>query len=169
MSKRVHFSDYKPLLDSFVSLLRQSMGENLISIVLYGSVARDHATLESDVDLLLILKETSPVYFERLQTLLPILRKLRQDPSWKNLTNQGIYPDLSLLILSGEEANQNRLVYLDMIEDARVLVDRDKFFQNRLLILKKRLQELGAKKIKRDGSWYWDLKPDLKPDEVITL
>lgn len=61
MSKLVRFSDYKSLLDSFVSLMKQSMGENLISIVLYGAVARDQATLESDVDLLLILKETSHV------------------------------------------------------------------------------------------------------------
>jgi predicted nucleotidyltransferase len=169
MSKLVRFSDYQPLLDSFVSLLRQSIGDNLVSIILYGSVARDQATLESDVDLLLILNETSQVYFERLQVLLPLLRKLRQDPAWKNLTDRGIYPALSVLILSREEANQNRYLYLDMIEDARILLDQDGFFQNRLVILKKRLQELGAKKVIRDGSWYWDLKPDLKPDEVVTL
>ncbi len=28
---------------------------------------------------------------------------------------------------------------------------------------------IGARKIRRDSGWYWDLKPDLKPDEVLVL
>ncbi|KKK51182.1 hypothetical protein LCGC14_3117490, partial [marine sediment metagenome] len=40
----------------------------------------------------------------------------------------------------------------------------------RLFSLKKRLQELGAEKISlSDGSYYWDLKPDWKPREVIEI
>ncbi len=33
-----------------------------------------------------------------------------------------------------------------------------------------RLQELGAKKVSLpDGSYYWDLKPNWKPKEVIEI
>jgi len=47
-------------------------------------------------------------------------------------------------------------------------VDRNSFFQGKLQSLQQRLKELGAKKIRRNGDWYWDLKPDLKlGDEVI--
>ena len=77
-------------------------------------------------------------------------------------------PFLSLLVLSLEEARENRYLYLDMIEEARILVDSDDFFQDKLHSLQQRLKELGAKKIRRNGDWYWDLKPDLKlGDEVI--
>ena len=50
-----------------------------------------------------------------------------------------------------------------------ILIDREGFFQNRLKALQNRLRELGARKIRRNGDWYWDLKPDLTPDEVVIL
>lgn len=78
-------------------------------------------------------------------------------------------PSLNLLVLSSEEAKENHLLYLDMVDDARILVDRGRFFQRKLDSLRKRLKELGAQKVRRNGDWYWDLKPDLKPGEVIIL
>ena len=36
--------------------------------------------------------------------------------------------------------------------------------------LRARLEELGSSRIEPDdGTWYWDLKPDLRPGEVVTL
>jgi predicted nucleotidyltransferase len=165
----IGYREYKPVLDRFVHHVRAALGDNVVSIVLYGSVARAKAGPESDVDLLLILEEASSSYRERLQPLLSIVRQLRMQPCWRALEEQGIFPSLSVLVLSREEANRNRNLYLDMIEEARVLVDRDDFFRGRLNALQKRLQELGARKVRRDGAWYWDLKPDLHPGEVLTL
>ena len=163
------YCEYKRLLNLFVRHVQAVLKENIISIVLYGSVARSEAKPESDMDLLLILEEASPVYRERLQPLLPILRQLRRHSCWKALEDQGIFPSLSVLILSRTEANQNRYLYLDMIADARILVDRDGFFQYRLEALQRRLQELGARKIYRNEGWYWDLKPDLRPGQAGIL
>ena len=121
------------------------------------------------MDLLLILREIPPEYWKRLQPFLPILRQLRKQQCWKNLEQQGITPFLSLLILSLEEAKENRYLYLDMIKEARILLDQESFFQRKLESLQQKLQELGARKVRRNGDWYWDLKPDLKPGEVIIL
>jgi hypothetical protein len=35
--------------------------------------------------------------------------------------------------------------------------------------LRKRLTELGAKRVWRGNAWYWILKPDLRPGEVFEL
>ena len=169
MRQAIGSREYKPLLDSFVNHIQATFGKNVVSLVLYGSVSRGEAGPESDVDLLLILKEASPVYRERLQPLIPLLRRLRREPTWKDLEARGLSPSLSVLVLSREEAEENRLLYLDMIDGARILLDQDGFFQGRLDALKVRLRELGARKVRRDGTWYWDLKPDLKPGEVVTL
>jgi predicted nucleotidyltransferase len=169
VKRRLGYSEYKPVIDRFVALVEDALQDNLVSAVLYGSVARGEARPESDVDLLLILEQASPVYWERLQLLMPILRQLRRLPCWKDLEAERIFPELNLIILSRPEAEQNRYLYLDMIEDSRVLLDREDFFHRRLQTLKARLLELGARKVKQDGNWYWDLKPDLKPGEVVIL
>jgi len=72
-------------------------------------------------------------------------------------------------VLSLEEAKENQYLHLDMIEDARILVDRNSFFQGKLESLRRRLEELGAKKIRRNEDWYWDLKPDLKLGDSVLL
>lgn len=169
MKRAVGYLDYQPLLDAFISLVQETLGDQLVSVVLYGSVARRETQPESDIDLLLILEEASPVYRQRLQPLLPIVRQVRRHSCWKDLEARGLSPSLSLLVLSRQEAEQNRYLYLDMIEEARILVDRAGFFQGRLKALQRRLRELGARKVRQNGAWYWDLKPDLKPGEVVTL
>jgi hypothetical protein len=56
-----------------------------------------------------------------------------------------------------------------MVEDARMLYDRGGYLSKRLEQLKNRLDELGAKRVRRGNAWYWDLKPDYKPGEIIEL
>jgi predicted nucleotidyltransferase len=164
----VGYSEYQDLLHAFVEAVQQALGEELVSVVLYGSVARATARPESDVDLLLVIREAPAGYRKRLQPLLPILKELRKHPCWVALEGQGLAPFLSLLVLSLEEAAENHYIYLDMIEDAKILVDTNGFFQGKLRSFQQRLKELGAKKIRKNGDWYWDLKPDLKlGDEVI--
>jgi predicted nucleotidyltransferase len=169
MKQTLEYTEYKELLNTFVHLAQQKLRDQVVSIVLYGSVARGTARPDSDVDVLLILREASTEYWKRLQPLLPILMQLRHEPYWKQLEAQGVTPSLSLLVLSLEEAKENRYLYLDMIEEARILVDQEGFFQAKLLDMRQRLQELGARKVQRNGDWYWDLKPDLKPGEVVVL
>ncbi|GAB4108464.1 MAG: hypothetical protein Kow001_05830 [Acidobacteriota bacterium] len=58
---------------------------------------------------------------------------------------------------------------MDMLDDAKLLVDRGGFFRRRLARLRRRLEELGARKIRMGDRWYWDLKPDYQPGEIFEL
>ena len=169
MNRTIGYETYRPLVARFVSLVLKKMEDRIVSIVLYGSVARNEARPESDIDLLLVTESAPSSYRARLEPILPILRHLRDDPSWKALEAEGIYPSFSVLMLSRQEADHNRYIYLDMIKDARILIDHQGFFLERLKALESRLCELGAKRIQRNNTWYWDLKPDLAPDEMLVL
>jgi len=45
------------LLQELKSQLQELYGDRLFSVLLYGSVARDEATTDSDIDVLVVLKE----------------------------------------------------------------------------------------------------------------
>lgn len=64
---------------------------------------------------------------------------------------------------------QGSPLFLDLIEDAVILFDRDGFFAGILERFRKRLQELGARRIWKGDWWYWELKPDYKPGEIFEI
>jgi len=49
---RLGYEDYRTFLEAFVQGVRHRLGDRLLAVVLYGSVARGIATPESDIDLL---------------------------------------------------------------------------------------------------------------------
>nr|HID13671.1 hypothetical protein [Anaerolineae bacterium] len=59
---------------------------------------------------------------------------------------------------------------LDIQDHGIILYDPHAILQRKFESLRRRLRELGSRKVVlEDGSWYWDLKPDWKPGEVIEL
>lgn len=165
------FEFYKGILERFLELLEKTLGDSLVSLVLYGSVARGDAKADSDIDLLLILRDPPDNYHRRLDQVLGVQYDLEREEVYQRVRETlEIGPFLSHIILSKEEADENRYIYLDMVEDAKILYDWDNFFAQRLKVIRERLKELHSKRVwLEDGTWYWDLKPDLKPGEVFTL
>jgi hypothetical protein len=85
------------------------------------------------------------------------------------MAKRGIHPYFSPVIKNMEEVKQGSPLFLDMTEDVKILYDRDNFFQNYISDLKKRLNKLGSKKVYFKGGYYWLLKPDYKPGDIIEL
>ena len=81
----------------------------------------------------------------------------------------GYYTLLSFYPLRREKAERLPLLMLDMTENALVVYDEGGFFKRLLEELRRRLAELGARRVRARGGLYWDLKPDYKPLEVVPL
>lgn len=166
----IGYAQYRGYLEAFTKALEARLGESLLAVVLYGSVARGSATEASDLDLVIVQRDAPSSYYERLAPILEVEEALRNSAASEELARRGLRPSVSPLILSEAEASENRYIFLDMVEEAVVLFDREGFFTRRMEELRRRLQELGARRIVLpDGSWYWDLKPDLVVGEVFEL
>ena len=64
------------------------------------------------------------------------------------------YVEWNLVTKTPEEAREHSPLYLDMVEDGRVLFDRDGFFASVLERMRVRMRELGSRRVfLPDGSW----------------
>lgn len=156
------------LVEALLGALRAFFQDNLVSVVLFGSVARGEAGEHSDVDLLVVCEELPGSRWKRYdlfhQAAAPLKGMLEE------LARQHYYPEFRPVLKSRPEAEIHTPLYLDMVEDARILYDRDGFFAGVLASLRQRLAELGARRVYLDdGRWYWDLKPDYRFGEIFEI
>jgi len=158
---------YRSLLSRLLNALLAHFGDNLVSLVVYGSVARVSARRDSDIDLLIVANSLPRGRMERQNIFLKVEKNL--EPEINDLWEKGFHVDFSPIILSVEEAQRIRPIYLDMVEDAVIIYDKDDFFKKVLDRLRRRLEELGAKRVWVGNRWYWILKPNIKFGEVVKI
>ena len=159
---------FKELERRLLAEIRSFYGERLVSVILFGSVAREAQSFDSDLDLLVIAEGLPQGRMKRIREFGSVENKV--EPFLKTLQQKkGINTYISAIIKSPEEAEKGSPLFLDMVEDAKILFDRDGFFGAVLERLRKRLKELGSKRIWQGNAWYWDLKPDYKPGDIIEL
>jgi len=130
-------------------------------------VARETPNFYSDVDILIIAKDLPQGRIPRIREFEKIEEQIA--PFLDSLRREGIQTEISAILKSPNEAEQGSPLFLDMVEDGRILFDRDGFFSALLRQLSNRLRILGARRIWRGDAWHWVLKPDFKPGEVFEI
>jgi len=158
---------YRGLLQELVAALRRRLGDALVSVVVFGSVARGEAGRESDVDLLVVAEGLPRSRLRRQDLFMEVEEEVR--PVLEELAELGYHVELSPILKTPEEAARVTPLYLDMVEDAVVLYDRGGFFSGILERLRRRLGELGAERVRCGKLWYWRLKRDYRFGEVIEI
>jgi len=158
---------YSIVLKALVEKLFERFRDDLISVVVFGSVARGEARKESDLDLLLVIRNLPRSRFRRQDLFMEVEEELEE--LLRRLEEEGYMVDFSPILKTPEEAMRISPLYLDMVYDAIILFDRDEFFKKVLDRLRKRLEELGAKRIRLGKLWYWVLKEKYRFGEVIDI
>lgn len=159
-------AEYRGTILDLSTRLEQAFGSRLVSLVLYGSVARGQARADSDIDVLAVIHGLPPSLFERQRLVAPAV-----EPAEATLKRS--VPDgwISLVTKTPDEVRRGGPLFYDMTVpgEAEVLFDRDGFMAGWLDELRGKMTALGSRRLWDRGHPYWDLKPDWKPGDVIDL
>ena len=161
----------KKIFEDLLIALKQACldvyGDRLISLSVFGSVAARTMGPDSDIDILLVCEPLPRGRMARVREFETVDRIC--ESSLEQAVQQGVRTTFSPHIKTPHEVLKGSPVFLDMTDTMRVLFDREEFFVGYIETLKKRLSNLGARKVRFGGGYYWILKPDLKPGEEISL
>lgn len=160
-------SNFERLVRATLTACQRHYGDRLVSVAVYGSVGRGTPKPDSDVDLLIVaegLPEGRVIRARDFQAVeaavAPVLAELRAE---------GLAPEVSPVFKTPREVGQGSPLFLDMVEDAWILYDRDAFLASALRAFRARLDRLGARRVWRGDAWFWDLKPDYRPGDILEL
>lgn len=158
---------FERLIEALPQACLATYAERLVSLALFGSVARGGMRPDSDIDLLLVADPLPDGRRARMQEFESVDQCLA--PLLREAAACGVYTTLSPVIKTPEELEAGSLLYLDLIEDARILIDRQGRLADFLARFAQRLKTLGARRVDKGGGYYWELKPDYRWGERIDL
>jgi predicted nucleotidyltransferase len=92
----------RDLAEEYAQGLRVDLGDDVISIVLFGSVARREATPYSDIDLLVVMSSLPRGRMARLERIRATDQRI--ETRLKDLRDRGIYSDVCPILKTLEEA-----------------------------------------------------------------
>ena len=162
----VSLDERQQLVNHILEEMQHHFGANLVSLVLYGSTARGDCRPDSDIDLLIICDGLPQSKLERIRLAAPVVEKVRKH---FEQTFHKPAPYISLILKNQTEASYHSALYLDMLEEGKILFDRNEFITSVFAEMRQTLKALGSRRIVIGNKWYWDLKPDYRWGEEFRV
>jgi hypothetical protein len=157
---------WRALADRVVAEFRAAIGDDLVAVALFGSVARGQARPDSDLDLYVVTRRPS-LGDSRLHGMWD---RIDGSKEYQALVTAGYRPTPSPVPHTVDDLARHPWILLDIAHHGVVLHDPESILERELAAVRRRMAELGSMRIELpDGSWYWDLKPDWRPGEVVDL
>ena len=133
------------VLDEFLQKCKQKFGDDLISIVLFGSYARETATEYSDVDLLVIAKNLPKRRIDRHKVLRDIVLEF--------IYRYGI--NISPILIEPRDLSPKDInpLICGILTGYKIIYDKDDFWRTYLNKIKPIIKREGIIYVERDKRW----------------
>ena len=153
---RFFSESHKEYVTKLLKRIKEYYSKQLVSLVIFGSYARKENKLSSDLDLLIILRTDKPRY-ERIKEFVENI-EMPLEYLTQRLIDEGIFIDISPIILSEEEAKYFNPIYLDMVEHSIIVVDKNNLVNNILEKVREYMDKWGSYKEFVGNRWAWIIK-----------
>ena len=158
---------YSSIVERLLAECKEFYGERLVSLCLYGSVARETMNYASDVDFLLVVDRLPDGRISRVQEFSRVEDNLRS--AMAAARQSGFFIEFSPVFKTPAEVRQGSLLFLDLLEDGKILFDKDAFLKSYLGSWGEKLRAQGARRVVKGETWYWILKDPYRVGEEIEL
>ena len=147
------------LLEDYIFLLKRYFKGSLLCIVLFGSCARGNWNEESDIDLMIIVKQWEIPSWEKSRELIKVKKQLRKGETYKNLRRKGYHFPLTHYPLSDTETKRLHPVFYDIVLDGIILYEKGQFGTHLLKHYQHELEQQQAERItKPNKKRYWRIE-----------
>jgi len=129
-------------------------GTDLLGLAVFGSYARGENRLNSDLDLLIILRR-APGLRQRIEEFVDQIEMKCEPLAQEIYAEEDILCELSPYILSREEALKMQPVYYDLAEHHMIVYDPAGLIARIIDGTREALSRAGARREERGGTWEW--------------
>ncbi len=146
------YDTYKNYLDVFTEKIENSLGDKILSLVLFGSSCRGQAKGNSDLDMFIIYDHEKTTRKEINEAVISICVGMRKSDEYKKLMNRKIYPEVHPFFID-KESVKNELLYVSLdATDHGIVLKGEQAVEN----IKKLIKKKGGKRISLpNGKWCW--------------
>lgn len=164
---RDFLSVFAQLQEALLAECRRHYAANLVSVAVFGSVGRGTPRPDSDIDILIVAEGLPDGRMRRSRDFESV--ETAMGSALERAALAGVHTSLAPVFKTPAEARAGSPLFLDMIDDARLLEDRNHFLRQLFDRFRGRLTALGARRVWRGNAWFWDLKPDYRPGDEFEL
>lgn len=145
----------------FINKIDALFGEKILSLILFGSVCRNQAKGNSDLDVFVFYDDEKITREETNRILVSLILELRNTPEYQSLVAKNIYPEIYPFLISKSRAKDTLWVFLDATDHGIVLKDVRNFGKKLLEETKEKIAKLGGRRVELPNNrWCWVLFRD---------
>lgn len=160
---------YQNYIFNFINRLKVNFNKKILSVILFGSIARGKFSKSSDIDLLLIFSNEITNTFLCDKKITDLTIEFYKNNELKDEKGNKIYSTIQPIALSLMELDTFRTLFYDIATDGIIIFDKEDVGLKFINKIKRRIKEKGLKRVYLgENNFYWKRKK-IQFGEIVEL
>lgn len=158
---------FSQLMVQLLEQAKDAYADNLLGILQFGSTVDSYLKNDTDIDLIIVLKQLPPRRRDRYDIFFSIEDRLQEQ--LKKLQTRGHSLYFSPIFRDEKRIRAFSPLLLDITEKSKILYDPQNILQQAIDKTRDWIIKSGAYKRQRGLKWFWVLSPNHVPGQINNL